>query len=284
MYLKKTFGITALALSIAASTTWADEVAEALRAKIASDGDAVIRVRFVGEETEYSWGFTQEIPATVIAPDGLAVASLMLTDPALLDAAIYGDEEEMELQISTKLSAMKYLMPDGSELEAQIVLRDLDLDLAFLRPETPPAAPMAYLDLTKAGSAQACDQVIFLQRLGKIAKRECTASSLRLSLVIGKPRTVYVASTDLLGGLLGCPAFSMEGAPLGIVLARWLRGQADDNLMSDYFDESDFCMTVILPGADVMEIAAQAPALAAEEPVKPPKKKPAKEKEGAATP
>src|SRR2546422_4160959 len=36
---------------------------------------------------------------------------------------------------------------DGTEIPAEIVLRDRDLDLAFIRPKTKPANPMPAVDL-----------------------------------------------------------------------------------------------------------------------------------------
>ena len=46
---------------------------------------------------------------------------------------------------------MKILLDDGTEVPAEIVLRDKDLDLAFIRPKAKPASPMTSVDLTKSG-------------------------------------------------------------------------------------------------------------------------------------
>ena len=279
MRMTKTVFLMALALCCGASSLWGDQVADVLRAKVASDGNAVIRVNIAAKQSfggmgfpSESMDFTQEIPATVISPDGLAVASLVTTDPTAMFSEMMG-EEMGDFQMQTKLSSVDYVMPDGSEIEAQIVLRDHDLDLAFLRPKEAPAEPMAYVDLAKGSSAQAFDQIIWLQRLGKIAKRECSGADSRISAVLEKPRMAYVLSTEggILGasviGCLGCPAFSMEGAPLGIVVTRRIKVKGGSgNPMSLLSGMQDSAMTIILPSADVLEVAAQAPMQAAEEP------------------
>ena len=97
----------------------------------------------------------QEVTGTVIDPSGLTAVSLSSTDPSGMMASFMGgfggdDEESLKLKIESEVSDIKLLTHDGSELPAEIVLRDKDLDLAFIRPKTKPSAPLPALDLSNS--------------------------------------------------------------------------------------------------------------------------------------
>ena len=115
---------------------------------------------------------------------------------------------------------MKILLDDGTELPAEIVLRDKDLDLAFIRPKTKPASPMAAVDLTKSAPAQLLDQVITLNRLNSAAGRAYAASVERISAVIQKPRTFYIPDSTMTSTTLGSPAFALDGNIVGVMVMR----------------------------------------------------------------
>ena len=115
---------------------------------------------------------------------------------------------------------MKILLDDGTELPAEIVLRDKDLDLAFIRPKTKPASPMAAVDLSKSAPAQLLDQVITLNRLNSAAGRAYAASVERISAVIQKPRTFYIPDSTMTSTTLGSPAFALDGNVVGVFVMR----------------------------------------------------------------
>src|SRR5436305_1715037 len=80
----------------------------------------------------------QEVTGTVIDPSGLTVVSLSSTDPTgvmqILMGSFGGDgEDSPKVKMESELSDVKLLCQDGAELPAEIVLRDKDLDLAFVR-------------------------------------------------------------------------------------------------------------------------------------------------------
>src|SRR5688572_117900 len=123
----------------------------------------------------------QEVTGTVIDPSGLTAVSLSSTDPSGMLASFMGgfggdDEESLKLKIESEVSDVKLLTHDGSELPAEIVLRDKDLDLAFIRPKTKPSAPLPALDLSNSAKVEVLDQVIAVNRLGKVAGSAYAAS------------------------------------------------------------------------------------------------------------
>lgn len=205
----------------------------------------------------------QEVTGTVIDPSGLTVVSLSSTDPSGMFSSLMGsfggdDEESLKLKMESEVSDVKLLTHDGSELPAEIVLRDKDLDLAFIRPKSKPAAPLPALDFTNTGKVDVLDQVITVNRLGKVAGRAYSASLERIQAVVHRPRLFYVPGSDNTATGLGCPAFTTDGKVVGIFVMRSIKsGGGGGGLFSM---QSPPIMVILLPAEDVKKIAAQVPA------------------------
>ena len=80
-----------------------------------------------------------EAAGTIIDPYRLTVTSLTMLDPmggliADIAQALPAGEDGQKAKASSEITAVKMLLPDGTILPAQIVLRDKDLDLIFIRP------------------------------------------------------------------------------------------------------------------------------------------------------
>lgn len=190
----------------------------------------------------------QDLTGTVIDPSGLTVLALSSVDPAELSRRL-GNENSFDIEVSD----LKFLLEDGTEAPAEIVLRDKDLDLAFVRPKTKPATPMTAVDLTKTSRAQVLDQLITLNRLKRAAGRAFCASVERISAVVQKPRTFYIPAGDQTDTTLGSPAFALDGGIVGIVVMRAVNAQGAANTR-------DAVSIIILPAEDIAKAAAQAPA------------------------
>ena len=156
---------------------------------------------------------------------------------------------------------MKILQDDGSEIAAQVVLRDRDLDLAFIRPTVAPTAPMPAIDLTKSVTPGLLDPVITINRLGKVASREYAVSIERVSAIVSRPRTFYVMGNDPTQTALGCPALSLDGDAIGLCVMRSIKRGGDSGGMGMFSGGGDTNMlAIIVPASDVLEVAKQAPA------------------------
>jgi len=164
--------------------------------------------------------------------------------------------EEVELKMEAELTDVKILLDGSMELPAEVVLRDKDLDLAFIRPKTKPASPMTAIDLSKAAQAQLLDQVVTLNRLGNAAGRAYPASVERISAVVQKPRTFYIPDSTLTATSLGSPAFTLDEKILGVFVMRTVSGKSGMG-MSNF--RPDGLTSIILPAADVLNAARQAP-------------------------
>lgn len=255
----------------AALSARADPLADQGRAIFKKNEHVVVTVQLV-IKSKFSMGgmggqsseSRQDITGTVIAPSGLTVVSLSATDPAQMMSAVMsgmgGDDSRFKME--TELSDVKLLLSDGTELPAEVVLRDKDLDLAFIRPKDKPAAPMEALDLSQTGTAALLDQVIALDRLGKAAGRAYAASVERISAVVEKPRLFYVPETSMTTTTLGAPAFTLDGKFLGLFVMRALKA-AGGGGMGMFSGQANNLAGIIVPAKDILEAAKQVPSAGA---------------------
>ncbi|MBI5722662.1 MAG: trypsin-like peptidase domain-containing protein [Planctomycetes bacterium] len=176
-----------------------------------------------------------EALGTIVDKSGMAVVAYSHVDQtSVRDAG--------QMQLTNDISDVKMRLPDGTELPASIVMKDLDLDLAFIRPdaddETVKKTKFTPIDLSDAGTAGILDEVVVLSRLGKNMNNEPVVSLRRIASIVNKPRKYYIPAGDVSGGL---PMFASDGKILGISVFRKIAG-----------------MMAILPAKDVLEIAKQA--------------------------
>ncbi len=256
------------ALPVFCTPVKADELAEKGRQIFKDNQHSVVTVQIVvrskvsvggrgGEPNETR----QDVTGTIIDPSGLTVVSLSATDPGQMFqnvvSSMAGDEES-KVKVETELSDVKLLLQDGTEVPAEVVLRDRDLDLAFLRPKIKLSSPVPAVDLTKSGKAQMLDQVLGLTRLGNAAGRAYSASAERIAAIVERPRLFYVPETSMTTTALGAPAFTLDGKILGLFVMRSIKASAGSG-MSGAMSQRDNITGVIVPAEDVLKAAKQVP-------------------------
>jgi hypothetical protein len=195
----------------------------------------------------------QEITGTVVDPSGLTVLALSAADPSEMYQRMMA-EQGSQYKLEAEVTDLKILLADGTELPAEIVLRDKDLDLAFIRPKSKPASPMAAIDFGKSAPAQLLDEVITLNRLNSAAGRAYAASVERISAVVQKPRTFYIPDSTMTSTTLGSPAFSLDGKIVGLVVMRAVNAKGGGG--RNYRENMT---SIILPAEDILKGAKQAP-------------------------
>ncbi|HUI05563.1 MAG TPA: serine protease [Verrucomicrobiae bacterium] len=288
-------------LAVAVAGVWAtvpaqaDDAAKAGRDILAKYQNAVVTVKLAIKQSMSMGGRESktesktETTGTIIDPSGLTVVSLMTTDPgsavkeAYARAMVARGGDPSELKFESELSDAKIVLADGTELAANVVLRDKDLDLAYLRPSEKPveagkrAQALPYVDLARSAKPQMLDQVIVLNRLSKVANRVPAVSVGRIEGVVDKPRTFYVLGQAMWSYALGAPVFTLDGRLVGILFLRIARTQTDQNNGFMFSNLSQWgMMPIILPASDVgdeVKQALEAKIPAAEE--KPSSEKPA---------
>ena len=150
------------ALLLAPAGSKADELAEKGKVIFKKSQHAVVTVELVLKNKFSMSGMAgqanesrQDVTGTVVDPSGLTVLSLSATDPAQMLQNMMGSgaEDESRIKMESELSDVKILLDDGSEIPAEIILRDKDLDLAFIRPKVKVNSPMTAVDLAAGGKA-----------------------------------------------------------------------------------------------------------------------------------
>jgi hypothetical protein len=254
----------ALIFSLASLTVpgRADELAEKGRDIFKKNQHAVVTVQAVLKMsysgTSRSSENRQDLTGTVVDASGLTVLALSACDPSDMYQRMMA-EQGSQYKLETEVTDLKILLDDGTEVPAAIVLRDKDLDLAFIRPKTKQASPMPAVDLAKSSPAQVLDQVITLNRLNSAAGRAYAASVERVSGVIQKPRTFYIPDSTMTSTTLGSPAFALDGNIVGVMVMRAVNGKGG---AGRNYRES--MTSIILPAEDILKAAKQAPEVKAE--------------------
>jgi hypothetical protein len=248
--------LTAMAAGVApAAAQSADERATA-RDVVKKRGDAVImvlatiklRINIGGREQ--STDQATQANATILDSTGLTVLSLSSLQPDDMMSRSLSQRVAAgtKVDVTSEPSDIRMHLADGREIAAKLVLRDEDLDLAFIRPTEPPTPPLTFVD--SAGATPALlDPVMLLQRTSEATGWLAAASIGNIQLVIDKPRTYYQVAMPTVGGTgLGAPVFDLAGHFVGVVVLRntGSRGSASPG---------------VLPGADIRDIAKQAPAV-----------------------
>ena len=217
---------------------------------LAKHGDAVIlvlgttklRINQGGREVSNQDQRIQAI-VTVLDGSGLGVTSLTALDPSdVMSAQLSrGRGAGGAVSVTAEPADLRYRLADGREVPVRVVLRDKDLDLAFLRPVEKPAAAMTAIDGATVKPAPV-DSVVVLHRLPEIASWQSTALFYSVQAVVEKPRTFYI----LTGGIPGCPVFDTRGRFIGVVLR--LKNDSD----------AANAPPIVLPATDIREVAKQA--------------------------
>ena len=184
-----------------------------------------------------------QVHGTVLDASGLSVMSLTALDPSELMSAQLsrGRSAGAAITVTAETSDLRYRLADSKEVPVRVVLRDKDLDLAFLRPVEKQATPMMAVDVATARPA-AIDPVIVLHRLPEFAGWQVATMFASVQAVIEKPRPFFT----LTGGVIGSPVFDTRGRFVGVVLR--LKNEADPANAP----------MVVLPANDIREVAKQA--------------------------
>jgi hypothetical protein len=183
-----------------------------------------------------------EALGTVLAKDGLTVLSLNEVDPS--DSILSRMRSPGDINVN--YTEVLILRPDGSEIEADFLLKDEDLDLAFIKPinagqslDNPNLFKNVFYQESETPEIQVLDEVVSLGKLGRNLYRKSTLQRGWVNAVITKPRDYYVVENVT----PGTPVFDSQGRWVGITAFRKEGGKPSG--------------VITVPAKDVMEIAEQ---------------------------
>lgn len=226
------------------------EIAQTLRRRYAATIVEVNTVLSVSTTAGEKVLPTREIKlgglATLIGPGGLAVVSLASIDPsdALDGMRVPTSRGSMRIEVTgTEFKSVKLRFADGMEVEARVVLKDPDLDVAFIKPIAPLPKPVAWVDLAKDAWPQLLSTGYIVGRSTRIAAGAPLVRRVDIISLAEKPRRVIIPEL----GLPSCPMFDASGRIYGLCVRQYARGRPAGDL--------------VLPAKELAEIAAQAAAI-----------------------
>lgn len=183
-----------------------------------------------------------EALGTIIAEDGLTVLSLSRVDPT---ATLLSRIRTPGGSVNVNYTEVLLLMQDGTEVPAKLLLKDTDLDLAYVLPikekgEKHEKRTFSHVPRSsKTKDPLPLDEVVSLGKLGRNLYRQSTLRKGWVNAVIEKPRKYFVIENTA----PGTPVFDKESNWLGIVVYKMDRGRPSS--------------IVTLPADDIDEIAEQ---------------------------
>jgi hypothetical protein len=219
------------------------------KVSMSADGDAPAQVKaqLAGQERET----TTETTGTFIDKNGLLVTALaQLDQSSMVDGkTVNTPMGPVKLKARSEIKEIKAIMPDGTEVPADLVLKDADLGLGFvkLRMDSDEADGIEIhaIDVAAAGEGKLLDDCVALGRLDDSLQREPSVMTSEISGIVTRPRKFYRVQTDS----IGCPVFLGDGKLLGISVVRKPSGDLGQNTKIS---------PVILPAAEVAKLAGQA--------------------------
>jgi hypothetical protein len=204
----------------------------------------VIAMSFGGREEESE----QESNATLVTPEGMAVLALSAVDPLQMASQIRVSTEEM----TSRVTSLRMILPDGNEKPAEVVLRDKDLDIAFVKLTEKPETPLPYVDMSQAGNPQVLDNVVCIMQQGRVARRSHAAFVERVEMAVEKPRLFYALGSHRSRQVVCSPVFTMDNLFVGVGVMRMMAGDSEPS--------PDDIMVIIVPAAQLKELFNQIPA------------------------
>jgi hypothetical protein len=246
-------------LAFSLQSVLAEDASQAAARKLlAEKGDSVVWLSAVAKISMTAAGSSDSpmnIPdrerkveslATVIDAGGLLVTAMSQMDPSReMEGREYNTAKgPVKFDVSVTLKEVKVVLQDGTEIPAEQVMKDADLDLAFFRVkmDSKEAKDVTFkaLDLNESAKVRVSDDAITLGRTEEILNRVPAVTRGQVTSITEKPRT-FVRATS---AQMGCPTFNLEGKLVGIGVSRYMKGKST--------------VLIVLPAADVQEIAQQA--------------------------
>lgn len=242
----------AAAVAVAPVGAAPETEAAAARELVKRYADAVVGIELVvtlkikmGDREQPPREQRVEVNGTVISASGLTVTTLAEVDPqATIDALRAGGAAMRGADIvGSEFKEVKLRLADGREVPARFVLKDADLDLAFMAPETSePGKAYAHVKLGDAAPGTLMGSYYFVARAPKTLQRVPLVRRSEVMGILEQPRKYYLLTEQI----PGTPIFDGSGKVLGVTFQHFANGRRTG--------------MVVLPAADIADMAKQAEA------------------------
>lgn len=245
--------LAAVALA-AASAAFGDEAATFERL-MSTHAASVVTLKFVLKVKSPQGEREGEAEATgvMIDPKGLVLCAS--TEIGGLSGATQRMLQQQGREVTITPTNIKVLVGDDAEgVEARLLTRDTDLDLAWIQIKDEPKQPYRCVDLGRAVTPRPGQRIYAVRRMDKFYDRATVISEGWIAGQVRRPRDLYVPGGTI-SSAIGLPVFHADGNPVGILIT-----QSPDE---DERAGRGALTPVILPGAEVLKATERARASAA---------------------
>ncbi|MGQ0629051.1 MAG: hypothetical protein ACT4PL_13255 [Phycisphaerales bacterium] len=217
---------------------------------VADHASAIVTIKFVMKmEMPGSGGdheFEEEVFGVMMDPKGLVLVSNFQMGGM---ASRMGRGQGM----SVTPTQIKILVGDDTEgVEAKLVTRDSELDLAWVKVEKAPEKPFAAVDFSKAAEPKLGETLLFLDRLDKYFDRVPMVYETKVGATPKKPRSVYLPSDE--GRRYGVPVFTGMGETVGFAALQLPSEEDEQGMGMNRFRGA----VVVLPAAEIVTATERA--------------------------
>lgn len=237
---------TPAAVLTAASTTPAD-----LAKLVADKSPSLVTIKFV-LNLEFG-GQSQELEleasGLIIDPAGVIVVS---------NSEMGGSRQFRGIGGATPKN-IKVLIGDDTEgLDAKVVGRDSELDLAWIRIEKPEGKTFSVVTLSASPKLAIGDALVGVDRLGKYYDRAALAHVSHIAAVTKKPRTLFIPANGPLMGI-GVPVFTPTGEFIGLTVIQAEGMEEEDGMARDRGRQTIYDRAFkIMPSGEIMDATKRA--------------------------
>jgi hypothetical protein len=254
--MKRFLNIFIIALLLASTCAIAADGEESLTKAQAleiseNNQDALVIVQFVvtmhikvGSQESQPTDQQLQAKGVVVNKDGLVAVANSKTDPTqAIKQQLQRRAGTQPVEVNTTVKEVKIIRNDGSEIEAEVAIKDADIDLTLVRPKKALEEEMTAVTLDPQATPGTLDPVITMTRMGLDAGRAVLVIRDHIRGVIEKPRKYYVLQPIE----VGVPVFDSQGRCFAIYLGRSnASGTAIGNIYA-------------LPAADILDVIKQIP-------------------------
>lgn len=154
---------------------------------------------------------------------------------------------------------IKVLIGEDTEgVEAKLLGRDTELDLAWVQIKEPSEKPYAFVDLEKAATPLRGQRLVCIRRMAKYFDRAFVVTEGRVAGRTKKPRDLFVPG----GGMEiepGLPVFAADGTVVGVVVTQMPDSEElEGGGLASVMGMRDMLSGLVLPSAEVMKATKRA--------------------------
>jgi len=218
---------------------------------LAEKSPAIVTIKFVLKMKTRSGDSESEREAAgvVIEPDGLILCA----------NSRLGDSRARRSGSAATPTDIKVLIGDDTEgLDAEVIARDSELDLTWLRITEPGDREFSFITLKESAVAEIGQRIYSVARLGKHFDRVAVVRQARIGGITTKPRRLLIPTGG--SGSLGLPVYNAKGEVVGVTVT-----QMPDPVEMQGMSASAGAAALILPGNEVARATRRALEAAADE-------------------